>query len=55
MKCDPPHPYEGKVMHIELPESLASDVEDVYEEAGYTSRTDLIRDATRRRIEQLSK
>jgi metal-responsive CopG/Arc/MetJ family transcriptional regulator len=42
-------------MHIELPESLASDVEDVYEEAGYTSRTDLIRDATRRRIEELSK
>jgi metal-responsive CopG/Arc/MetJ family transcriptional regulator len=41
-------------MHVELPDSLASDVEDVFEEAGYTSRTDLIRDATRRRIEQLS-
>jgi len=41
-------------MHLEIPESLASDIEDVYEQAGYTSRTDLIRDATRRRIEELS-
>jgi len=41
-------------MHIELPESLASDVEEVYEEVGYASRTELVRDATRRRVEELS-
>jgi hypothetical protein len=50
----PPHTYEAIKMHLEIPESLASDVDEVYEEAGYTSRTDLIRDATRRRIEELS-
>lgn len=40
-------------MHLEIPDELASDVEDVYEEAGYASRTDFIRDATRRRIDEL--
>lgn len=41
-------------MHLEIPDSLAADVEEVYHQAGYASRTDFIRDATRRRIEELS-
>lgn len=41
-------------MHLEIPDSLAADIEEVYRQAGYTSKTDLIRDATRRRIEELS-
>jgi len=41
-------------MHLELPESLAADIEEVYEEAGYASRTELVRDATRRRVESLA-
>jgi len=41
-------------MQLEIPDPLAKDVEQVYHEAGYTSKTDLIRDATRRRIEDLS-
>jgi metal-responsive CopG/Arc/MetJ family transcriptional regulator len=43
------------MMHLELPERLVSQVEEVYEEAGYASRTELVRDATRRRLEELNK
>lgn len=40
-------------MHLEIPMPLAQEVEEIYEEAGYTSRTDFVRDATRRRIEEI--
>lgn len=41
-------------MHFELPDALAEQVSDAYEDAGYASKSDLIRDATRRRLEELN-
>ena len=40
-------------MHLEIPTPLEQKVEQIYEKAGYTSKTDFVRDATRRRIEEL--
>ncbi|UHQ98138.1 ribbon-helix-helix domain-containing protein (plasmid) [Natrinema zhouii] len=40
-------------MHVELPEALAEQVEEVYSKEGYASKSDLVRDATRRRLEEL--
>lgn len=44
---------EAMTLHVELPESLASRIEEVYDKEGYATKSDLVRDATRRRLEEL--
>lgn len=40
-------------MRPNIPDTLAERIDKVYEEAGYASRTELVNDAIRRRLEDL--
>lgn len=41
------------VMRPEIRDNLAQRVEELYEESGYNSSTELVNDAVRRRVEEL--
>lgn len=40
-------------MHIELPEALTEQIGEVYEDEGYNSRSEFVREATRRQLREL--
>lgn len=43
------------MLHIELPEQLGEQVEETYKEAGYGSKSEFVRDAVRRRLEEVDR
>jgi metal-responsive CopG/Arc/MetJ family transcriptional regulator len=40
-------------LHVELPEPLASQIENVYQKEGYATKSGFVRDAARRRLDEL--
>lgn len=40
-------------MHVKLPDELGSMVEEVYEGHGYSSKSEFVKDAVRRRVEDV--
>jgi metal-responsive CopG/Arc/MetJ family transcriptional regulator len=41
-------------MHVKLPEQLGDMVEEVYEEQGYSSKSEFVKDSVRRRVEEIN-
>lgn len=42
-------------MRPNIPDSLSEKIEEVYEDAGYASKTEFVNDAVRRRLEDIEK